>query len=233
MSDYSYVGTELDVFALAVNWKRYFGDLISPYLRGRVLEVGAGLGETTRALLGPGLDSWLCLEPDPLLAARLATGPFPTGPCPEIVVGDISSVSIDRRFDTIVYVDVLEHIRDDAGELRKARRLLAPGGHLVVLSPAFQFLFSEFDRSIGHERRYTRKTLGAVMPADLAPVLTLYADCIGMLLSLSNRLLLRASTPKRSQILFWDRRIIPLSRLFDPLFRHYAGRSIIAVYRSP
>ena len=68
---YEYVGGELDLFARAVNWKRYFRSELAPFIRGDVLEVGAGIGEPTRHLGDGRQRTWLCLEPDPRLAGRL------------------------------------------------------------------------------------------------------------------------------------------------------------------
>jgi SAM-dependent methyltransferase len=176
---------------------------------------------------------WVCLEPDRRLAERLANQAIVRAPQVEIVVGDISAVDAEERFDTIVYIDVLEHIRTDVLEVRAAAARLAPGGHLIVLAPAFQFLYSRFDEAIGHERRYTRRTLAAVIPGTLERVALFYADSVGMLLSLANRLLLRQALPNHRQILLWDRIIIPLSRFIDPLVRRSFGRSVIGIYRAP
>ncbi len=228
--NFEYVGSELEVFALASNWKRYFASLLEPHLRGRVLEVGAGIGETTRTLWGPNCTRWVCVEPDAALASRLHDVTVLDGRRPEVVMGDLRAIPPDASFDTIVYIDVLEHIREDAAELRAATQRLAPGGRLVVLSPAFQRLFSPFDRAIGHERRYTRQSLRAVFPAELTHVASFYADALGAALSFANALLLKQSMPTRRQILFWDRVIIPLSRVLDPLVGRSFGRSIIAIY---
>src|SRR3954449_7275000 len=61
---FEYVGDELEVFAGAVRWKRYFGTQLRPFIRGNVLEVGAGLGSTTKVLYQDEVESWTCLEPD-------------------------------------------------------------------------------------------------------------------------------------------------------------------------
>src|SRR6187200_2180852 len=71
-AQYSYVGQELDLFARAANWKAYFRSVLAPFIRGDVLEVGAGIGQTTRHLCDGRQRSWTCLEPDPALAERLA-----------------------------------------------------------------------------------------------------------------------------------------------------------------
>ena len=233
MPPYEYPGHELDVFAHAVRWKAYFAKVLRPYIVGDVLEVGAGRGETTRSLLNPAVRRWVCVEPDPALARRLAALQWNGDVKPEIILGDIRQVPRTNHFHSIVYIDVLEHIRSDAEELREAAARLAPGGYVVVLSPAFQTLYSEFDAALGHERRYTKRSLAAVFPRDLERVALFYLDSLGMLLSLTNRILLRQSQPTVRQILFWDRKVIPLSRLLDRVVGRSFGRSIIAVYQSP
>jgi SAM-dependent methyltransferase len=229
--EYVYPGEELEAFSHAVNWKQYFAALLRPYVRGAVLEVGAGLGGTTSTLWNHTIRRWVCVEPDPRLAQRLTVTLSNHDPLPEIIVGDIDRVPRAAQFDCVVYIDVLEHIRDDAAQLEAASSRLHPGGHLVVLSPAFPLLYSEFDRLLGHERRYTKRTLSRVIPGELERIELFYADSVGMLLSLGNRLLLRQSMPSDRQIRFWDRRVIPVSRIVDRIVRHSFGRSIIAVYR--
>ena len=227
-----YVGEELDTFARARNWKGYVSRLLDRYIRGDVLEVGAGIGTTTRALWTSTATSWLCLEPDAALAARLAGLQLGArAVTPEVVVGDLTAIAPERRFDTILYIDVLEHIADDRGELVRAARHLAPGGRIVVLSPAFQWAFSAFDRAIGHERRYTARTLAAVAPPACPRERLFYADSVGLLTSAVNRVLLRRSLPTVQQVLLWDRVLVPLSRVVDPLVRRWVGRSVIGVFR--
>ena len=229
---YSYVGQELDLFARAANWKAYFGATLAPFIRGDVLEVGAGIGQTTRHLCDGRQRSWTCLEPDPALAHRLMRDESVRAlrPTPSVRVGTTGSLGADPRYDAILYIDVLEHIEHDREELERAAALLAPNGALIVLSPAFPFLFSDFDRSVGHFRRYTARSLAAVMPARLRRVRLHYLDSVGFLASLANRALLRQSMPTAAQIGLWDGWMVPVSRLVDPLFSRLFGRSVIAVY---
>jgi hypothetical protein len=114
-----------------------------------------------------------------------------------------------------------------------ASRHLQHGGRVIVLSPAYQFLFSPFDRQVGHFRRYTRKTLREVPSPALGVERVFYLDAVGAAASLANKLLLRQSTPTVSQIRFWDRVIIPLSRTIDPLLLRSFGRSVIGIFRKP
>jgi 2-polyprenyl-3-methyl-5-hydroxy-6-metoxy-1,4-benzoquinol methylase len=231
---FEYVGNELDVFAYATRWKEYFGSQLREFIRGDVLEVGAGIGVTTQALGSPAVRSWTALEPDPRmgedLERRLQTCSARHGFSARRAHGTIRSLEESPRFDAILYIDVLEHIENDRGELEQAARRLRPGGKLCVLSPALASLFSEFDARIGHHRRYSRTTLVALTPPQTRLRLVRYLDSVGLAASLANRFLLRSPTPTRSQIVFWDRRMVPLSRPLDWLLRYSVGRSILAVW---
>ena len=232
---YHYVGDELDLFAAATHWKAYFRRRITPYLGATVLEVGAGLGGTTRALCRGTESRWVCLEPDPQLAARLhaeqAAGRLPAR-C-EILVGTLDDQLAEDQFDSVLYMDVLEHIETDSAELVQAARRVAPGGHLIVLSPAHQWLFTPFDRSIGHCRRYSRASLRAVGPADLDLVWLGYLDSVGFFASLTNKLLLQQAMPTARQIAFWDQVLVRASTWLDPVLGFRAGKTVLGVWQRP
>lgn len=235
LKDNRYIGGELELFQHAVGWKKYFSRMVRPYIRGRVLEVGAGIGGTTAALRTGRVDYWICLEPDETLAEELRrriAGDSALSGC-SVRTERIDQLPEEESFDTILYIDVLEHIEDDQGELEQAMSRLAPGGSLIVLSPAHQWLYSEFDREIGHFRRYTRRTLLRAAPRGAALSRSIYLDSVGMLASAANRLLLSQSLPNPRQVLFWDRVMVPASRLLDPLLRYTIGKSVIAVWTKP
>lgn len=232
---YSYVGSELELFAGARRWKAYLRRQIAPFLGREVLEVGAGIGGTTRALCGPGPARWVCLEPDRAMADRLradrASGALP-GPC-EVVAGTTGDL-LDAGagpFDSALYIDVIEHIEDDRSELARAALLLRPGGHLVVLSPAHGWLFSPFDEAVGHFRRYSLRTLRAAAPEGLVPARLRYLDAAGLLASAGNRFLLRSGAPTAGQVRFWDSVLVRLSERLDPCLGYRAGKSVLGVWR--
>ena len=232
MSEIEYIGTELELFAAARNWKRYLRDRISPHLGGDVLEVGAGIGATTRALSSGRETSWTCLEPDPSLSATLRQAVADLPVAPRVVTGTLNDLPAADRFDAILYIDVLEHIEDDAGEVRLAATRLKPGGRLIILCPAHQSLYSPFDKQIGHFRRYDARMMRALTPTILRLRTVRYLDSAGYLLSLGNRLLLRAAMPTQKQILAWDRLFVPVSRLTDVLMGGRIGKSVLAIWTS-
>ena len=225
-SEFQYAGTELGLFAKAQNWKTYWRQEMAAFVRGDVLEVGAGLGANTRLLEGLDYRSWTALEPDPKLAAQIE----PVAGR-RVVVGTLQDQLAKDRFDAVLYLDVLEHIEDDGDEMRRAHSRLNPGGALVVLAPAHPFLYTPFDAAIGHFRRYTRASLERAMPPDLIRSKLVYLDAAGLLASAANRLWLKSSMPTEAQIRTWDRRLVPLSRRIDPLLGWRAGKSVLGVWR--
>jgi 2-polyprenyl-3-methyl-5-hydroxy-6-metoxy-1,4-benzoquinol methylase len=233
MKPYRYIGEELDVFALARNWKTYVRSVIGEYLAGDVLEVGAGIGGTTRVFCDGRQRSWTCLEPDhhlvALLQRRIDEAPLPIAP--QVIAGTISDLPSTPSYDAIVYIDVLEHIEDDSAELVGACALLRPGGRLVVLSPAHQYLYTPFDAAIGHFRRYDRSMYVGLTPRNATLESVRYLDSAGMLLSAANRLLLRSAHPTQAQIRLWDRCFVPTSRRLDRVFGWRMGKSILGIWR--
>lgn len=225
-----YIGTELELFSVATRWKAYWAKSVTPWVRGDVLEVGAGIGANTRVLQNDAVRSWHCLEPDAALADRARERVGELG-C-RVIVGTTASGGLEQ-YDTLLYIDVLEHIEDDRGELVRAASLVRPGGHLVVLAPAHQALYSEFDRAIGHYRRYNLESLVACGPAGLEVAKAFYLDSVGMLASFANRALLKSERPSPSQIKTWDRLMVPLSRVLDPCLGRRVGKSVVVVWRKP
>lgn len=228
---YTYEGAELDVFALAANWKSYWASRIAPHVGSRVLEVGAGLGATARVLCSD-QTAWVALEPDPALARRMQDairdGELP--PVCDVRVGTLENVAASELFDTILYIDVLEHIEDDCAELTRASSHLVPGGQVIVLAPAHQFLYTPFDKAIGHFRRYDRRMIGALKPSGLRLSRFEYLDSFGFLASLGNRCLLQSSNPSAAQIKAWDGLMVPVSRYLDPVLGRRFGKSVLAIW---
>lgn len=228
-----YIGGELDLFQHATNWKTYFASRLKPYVRGRVLDAGCGMGVNADHLWNAQVTDWTFLEPDPRLLEQVPAHVRTPALAHARRVNGTSSSLAGERFDTILYLDVIEHIDDSSGELRRAYELLDSGGHLLILVPAFNFLYSPFDKAIGHFRRYDKRILKNELPPELVRVRTEYLDSLAFFLSLANKWLLKQAAPQLKQVLFWDRTIVPLSRVADPLFLHAFGKSLVAVCRKP
>ena len=227
-----YVGGELALFSAATNWKSYFGEVLRPFISGSVLEVGAGIGSNIPHLRNERVREWTSLEPDAELAGKIEEA-VRAGLLPDacrVATGTLADMEPSLRYDSILYIDVLEHIADDAAELVAAARRLAPGGNLVVLAPAHQFLFSAFDSAIGHYRRYSAGSLAALAPPGCRLRTALMLDAAGFFASLANAALLRSSMPSPSQIKMWDGCLVPISRVLDRCTGHRFGKTVIAVW---
>ncbi len=119
---YHYVGSELELFREAVNWKRTLSRYIRPYLRGNVLEVGSGIGGTTEILRTGSEIGWTCLEPDAELHS-IASSRIRNA---TMINGTLRDLPTDAKFDSILYIDVLEHIDNDKQEMAEATSRLNP-----------------------------------------------------------------------------------------------------------
>ncbi|MEJ7736670.1 MAG: class I SAM-dependent methyltransferase [Chitinophagaceae bacterium] len=233
MQEIPYAGNELELFEHANIWKSYYASLLKPYIKGRVLEVGAGIGGTTSHLCNGKQKEWICLEPDPKLYIKLDSKirckQLPA--CCSALKGTVGDLPREQTFDTILYIDVIEHISDDSKELDNAEKLLAAHGYLIVLVPAHPFLFSSFDKAIGHYRRYNKNMLKAVAPVNVAIRKLAYLDSIGLTASLVNKYVLTQNYPTSKQIYFWDKVMVRLSRVTDFIFHYEVGKTLIAVWQ--
>lgn len=224
-----YIGNELQLFAKATNWKQYYAKYLRSHIKGDVLEVGAGIGGTTTILCDGTQRSWTCLEPDAEMAQQMEL--VVKKECCHIVVGTIDDLPQGSKFDTIMYIDVIEHIEDDRAEILRAFQCLKPQGKLIILVPAHQWLFSPFDKEIGHFRRYNKSMLRAIIPTSLQKMSLFYLDSVGMFASMANKWFLKQPYPTSDQIHFWDKTMLPLSKILDPAIFHCLGKSLIGVWK--
>ena len=144
----------------ASNYLGWLADLCAPYLGDKVLELGSGHGDLTERLAaGRTVHASDVSE----TAWRFSRSGSPGAANVTVQRIDIAEQSPDEKYDTIVMVNVLEHIEDDAKTVRRLGESLVPGGRLVLYVPAMQVLYSQFDRDIGHYRRYRRDDLAAIL----------------------------------------------------------------------
>jgi SAM-dependent methyltransferase len=204
----------------------------APHIGRRVLDVGAGIGTFT-ALVAESAPV-LALEPDPAFARHLTTR-FAGDSNVTVFQGsasDLSPGAIGKAFDTIVCLNVLEHIPNDTAALEHFRRLLSPGGWFLLLVPAHPFLFGSLDRAMGHERRYRKDGLRELLERagfeieTLRPVNPLGA--VGWFVSA--RILKRTQIPD-VPLRVYDG-LVPLVRTLDRI-RLPVGLSLWAVARRP
>ena len=218
---------ELTLFAGAINWKKYWATSIAQYVYGSIAEVGAGIGSNARFLLNQHVEKLMLIEPGEELFSQLSAREYPE--CVDKLHGTLRESR--GVFDTIVYIDVLEHIKDDLLETSCVYEHLAKGGHFVILSPAWPFLYTPFDEAVGHYRRYTRSSLRQSVDSRFETVSERYLDSVGLLASLANKIFLQASAPSETQIRAWDTLMVRLSTVVDPLLFFSMGKTIVGVYK--
>ena len=221
-----YIGSELELFSHAKRWKQYWASKVRPLIKGSVLEVGAGIGSNTK-LLHTQDNLWHQLEPDTNFYQKLKRDIQHSKHC-EAFHGVLKN-HVKSNYQTIIYIDVLEHIEHDREELNIAAGKLKIGGKVIVLSPAHQSLMSNFDRNIGHFRRYNKKMLRDICPSNMTVERQYYLDSVGLLASFAARFV-KSGNPTFKQILLWDRLMVPVSRFIDPLLFFLLGKTIITVY---
>jgi SAM-dependent methyltransferase len=208
------------------NYPNWIADRLVPHLRGRVHEAGAGTGTIARRLLDHGLVA--VSEPEHSFAETLRAE-FANQPVAVVEAGLHAAVE-EVDADTVVLVNVLEHLEDDTGALRAVAERLPAGGRVVLFVPAHEALYSRSDRAVGHYRRYSR--VGIVNKLSKAGLNVLEAghvNPIGAALWLGYSRMLGRRPEQDAAAGLFDRYLIkPLSRLEagrQPRF----GQSIIAV----
>ena len=213
----------------AANFTRWVGDVIRPFIRGRVLEVGCGSGTYTQ-LFAECADAVVAVDIDPSFAATAARR-FADNPKVKVQQADAQRLPDLGNFDTIVMLDVLEHIEDDVGTLAALRRMLNEKGLIVLKIPALPQLYGALDAAIGHHRRYTRRSL-AETAAQAKLVLS---ECRPFNLAAApgwwlNGRILRRTNPPENQLRLYDR-LVPAFRMVDRLTGPPFGTSLIAAAR--
>ena len=222
----SYLNHVLKYFDLAKNYRSYQLDLIKDYIGKKILEVGPGNGEIIENFNDENHE--ITLIDNDIEMCKVLNEKFKNNKNIKILNSDIKSVN--EKYDSILYMDVVEHIEKDIEELDRASNLLSRTGKLIIVVPAFNFLFSDFDKDVGHYRRYYKKNFLEYTKNKKMKILSLkYFDSIGFLiLCLSKLLNFKGRNNAVMGIKVWNL-LMPLSRLIDKLFFHQFGKSLICV----
>lgn len=234
MEEHTYIGTELDALRSAVNYYRWITDEIHPYLQGHGLEVGAGYGTVSRVLLKTSLQSLYCIEPDERLVTQIrATLHSSTKPV-TVVRATLEAFSrvTTERFDSIIAINVLEHIADDHQALQQMHALLTPNGVLCIFTPALPKLFGSLDASFGHHRRYTRQRLEELIRHTGLQIEKLrFFNFLGILPWMIMGKLFRQRSLTHTQVSISDRFMIPLTRRLEQIISPPIGQNLLVVAR--
>lgn len=231
---FSYSGSELDAMAEARNYYKWILRLARPYIGGKVTEVGAGVGNFAAALLAeiPVSELWL-VEPAENLHPRLVER-FDADARVHVVKGYFGSHFTPREMDSIIAVNVIEHIQDDAEFLRSALNALTPGGTVVLFAPALEILYGTLDEAFEHYRRYTKSNLvHKLVTTGFRLEKVLYLNFAGIFTWLLAGRVLRKRTLHPAQVRFYDRWMVPWVSRAEKLWEPPLGQSLLAIARKP
>jgi SAM-dependent methyltransferase len=220
--------------AFAPNYHGWILDRFRPYLGRRLAEIGAGTGNFSRLLLGERVDSLHLIEPSTDMFRHLSAimQGEPTGRVGlhNAVFLAVTQQLSAAQIDSIIYVNVLEHIAEDERELRAMSAVLPRGGRIFVFVPALPFLFGSHDRAVGHVRRYWRRELATKCRAAGFTVLhAAYFDIAGVLPWWIKYCLLRSSQMEPAAVRLYDRLIVPIASRLESWLRPPLGKNIILV----
>ena len=233
VDDTRYEGRDLEVLANMPNYYSWLMSWFSPYVRGRVLEYGAGTG-TFSQYLRPLAQRLTLIEPSTNLHTALRAR-FVDDPSVEVgaltLEEHLSQLDSDAA-DTVVLVNVLEHIEDDRTALSEISRIIAAGGHILIFVPALSFLMSRLDVQLGHFRRYHRGALHDKLTATgIEVVICRYFDFPGTVPWFVLNKLLGSTSFNPVLVRLYDKVVVPLARGMEAIISPPFGKNLVAVGR--
>jgi len=213
-------------------YRKYQYDLIAPHCGRSVLEVGAGLGEF--AALFTGRDRVVATDVDPG-AVDVMNERFADRPEIEARRLDLDGdFGIDDPVESVVAINVLEHFEDDVATLKALAGLVIPGGSIVLWVPGYQSLYGDFDRSVGHFRRYSpQMAREAVTRAGLECTLSRPVNLLGGIAWWAAVRRGGTASPNSKLVEIYDRMVVPMSRVLDRTLPVPFGQSVLCVARVP
>ena len=233
---HGYVGKDLEAMSFAVNYHRWILSLFAPYLGTRIVEVGAGSGSFSELLLERPLHALSLVEPSTAMYQQLCRRMEELKPnfspkCYNDVFKNVANqIKATETPDSIIYVNVLEHVADDVAELRAVHDTLNSGGRLFIFVPAFQWLHGSMDRQLDHFRRYTRSELEKKCAgAGFKVITSRYFDLLGILPWWVKYKLLQSNRMEPGAVRFYDRRVVPIAQKLEASITPRLGKNVLLV----
>ena len=217
----------LDNLDDARNYAAWIVEMMSPYLHGDIIEIGAGHGTMSERLseLGRLTASELSSRAADVLRQRFADREDVT-----VVEGAVDEVMGTERYDAAVMINVLEHIPDDVEALRDVYAGLRPGGCVALFVPAHEALYSPFDHVIGHHRRYRRSTLAEALTMAGFEITELrYVNVPGLFAWFLVARVLSQKPTQSALATGFDRFAVPVLRRLEARYTMPTGVSLLAI----
>jgi 2-polyprenyl-3-methyl-5-hydroxy-6-metoxy-1,4-benzoquinol methylase len=233
-----YAADDLETMSEAVRYQAHVFGLVRPHLGAHVLEVGCGIGTMSRQILETSRQLRLvCIEPNANCAwrAREELQGQERVTIRMCHLEDCDRLELrQQQFDTIVCVNVLEHIEDDIRALTLFREVVeGTGGQVLIFVPAMQAIYGPHDAALGHHRRYSKRSLTAAFAAAGLDVVTMkYTNPIGLLGWMYNLYISGNTEHTSQQVRFFDRFVAPWALPLERLATPPIGLSLFAVGRA-
>ena len=224
----NYPGKELEIFDKAIVWRKYLFYKIKKYFGKEILEVGAGMGSFTKTYFDKNKRITLS-ELDPNLIDILKKK-FKNNK--NVSLEFKFTKKINSRYNTILYISVLEHIKNDTEEIKVALSKVKDNGYLVICVPAHNYMFSRFDKEIGHFRRYHIDYFKKLKIEGASIEDCYMLDSTGWLMYFLNRIIFKNEDyPSKLKVLIWDRLFVPISIFLDFFSFYKFGKNIICIIK--
>ncbi len=223
-----YDGWELEHFDSSENFREYQYSLISKFISYNVAEVGPGNGSNAKMYI-KNCKTLELFEPEKKLYLNIKKV-FKNNK--KVKIKNKIFKKIKNKYNTILYLDVIEHIKNDKHEISKAYYSLKKNGFLIINVPAFQILYSKFDKDIGHQKRYVKSDFLRLSKSLKFKIHSMkYYDSIGFFLSLISKFF--SSEYKKNfkmKIKIWNF-LINISKVIDYLFAFSFGKSLLVIIK--
>lgn len=230
-----YIGKDLEAMSFAVNYHKWILREFRPFLGENVVEVGAGSGDFSTLLLEEKPKTLNLVEPSAMFE-QLQENISPENTTTEIafhraIFAEVADkIAAGKKPDSIIYVNVLEHIEDDRGELKLIYETLKLGGHCLIFVPALMALYGEFDRKIGHFRRYTKAEIEEkCRAAGFKIVRSSYFDFAGIFPWYVKYRLLKSDSLESGAVALYDRIAVPFVKTVETILPVPIGKNVLLV----
>ena len=229
-SERKYFGKDLEAMSFAHNYHKWILEEFIPYLGDHIAEVGAGMGNFSEFLLGTNVNHIVLFEPSDNMFASLEKKFADNSNVNTInAFFEEQSYSYNDTFDSVCYVNVLEHIEDHREALSHAYKTLHNKGHILIFVPALSFLYSNIDKKVGHYRRYSKNELVEVVTsAGFSIKKVKYFDMVGIIPWYIAFVLLKHTTTEVN-VSAYDKLVIPIMRKIERNITPIIGKNIVLV----
>ena len=230
----------LETIASAERFNEWMYNTIKSFCSGKILEIGSGIGNISQFFLRAGSIESLTLSDIRKDYFRVLQQKFSQyNSLEDVILLDLSEPEFEKKykryhqtFDTLFALNVIEHIQDDNTAIRNCRFLLKKRGHLIILVPAYSFLYCGFDEELGHYRRYTKKSLEHVFRKNGIEIdHSQYFNFIGILGWFFSGIILKKRVIPAGQMGFYNR-MVPFFKMIDKMILNSSGLSVIIVGRN-